>query len=149
VESAGGPWFILSAKYGLVDPGQVIEPYEMTLNRMGRRERQAWAERVLHDTFFPTCAAAREWSYWLAIDPPGRGSERGLIERHSIGLLSNFNCDPLDPPSQNWLGRFCNRKRVRKSGLWNNEHVDGSYDATFLNLLERCAFGGVTGGDGS
>lgn len=30
-----GSWFILSAKYGVVHPDEVIEPYEMTLNAMG------------------------------------------------------------------------------------------------------------------
>ena len=44
VEAQGWPWFILSAKYGLVDPEQVIEPYEKTLNTMGVAERRDWAE---------------------------------------------------------------------------------------------------------
>jgi len=45
-ESTGCPWFILSAKYGLLDPDQMIEPYEQTLNKMAIDERRAWAERV-------------------------------------------------------------------------------------------------------
>ena len=47
VEIQGWPWFILSAKYGLVDPEQVIAPYEKTLNTMGVAERRDWAERCL------------------------------------------------------------------------------------------------------
>jgi len=39
-------WFVLSAKYGLVDPESVIAPYEQTLNAAGVRERRAWAARV-------------------------------------------------------------------------------------------------------
>jgi hypothetical protein len=39
--------FILSAKYGLLDPVQEIEPYDITLNTMSSRERMAWADRVL------------------------------------------------------------------------------------------------------
>src|SRR5690606_4368286 len=39
-------WYILSAKYGLVDPNRVIEPYDVTLNRMGIGERRAWAAKV-------------------------------------------------------------------------------------------------------
>ena len=39
-------WFILSAKYGLVEPADVIEPYEDTLNTKSRRERNEWADRV-------------------------------------------------------------------------------------------------------
>lgn len=39
-------WFILSAKYGLADPNEVIAPYELTLNTMGTQVRKAWASRV-------------------------------------------------------------------------------------------------------
>jgi hypothetical protein len=46
VEAMGGPWFILSAKYGLVSPDELLEPYEETLNTMSKGERRAWADRV-------------------------------------------------------------------------------------------------------
>lgn len=46
VESLKCPWFILSAKYGLIEPDRIIEPYDETLNMMGVAERRAWAERV-------------------------------------------------------------------------------------------------------
>ncbi len=39
--------FILSAKHGLVGLDEHIEPYEVTLNRMGVRERKGWAAQVL------------------------------------------------------------------------------------------------------
>jgi cytoplasmic iron level regulating protein YaaA (DUF328/UPF0246 family) len=39
--------FILSAKYGLLDPTTLIEPYEQTLNKMSAAERRAWAKTVL------------------------------------------------------------------------------------------------------
>lgn len=39
--------FILSAQHGLLSPETVIEPYEKTLNSMGRTERMEWARRVL------------------------------------------------------------------------------------------------------
>lgn len=42
-------WYILSAKYGLVEPGTVIEPYDKTLSRMRVAARRAWARRVLDD----------------------------------------------------------------------------------------------------
>ena len=45
-ESTGSPWFILSARYGLLAPDQMIEPYEQTLNTMPIEERRAWADRV-------------------------------------------------------------------------------------------------------
>ncbi|MHA6897038.1 DUF6884 domain-containing protein [Ralstonia pseudosolanacearum] len=46
VEHRGHPWFILSAKFGLVAPEQTIEPYEQTLNDMPVAERGAWARSV-------------------------------------------------------------------------------------------------------
>jgi cytoplasmic iron level regulating protein YaaA (DUF328/UPF0246 family) len=39
--------FILSAKYGLVSPLQVIEPYDLTLNDMSAREVRDWADHIL------------------------------------------------------------------------------------------------------
>lgn len=41
--------FILSAKYGLLDLKQEIEPYELTLNKMSEGQKKAWAEKVLND----------------------------------------------------------------------------------------------------
>jgi hypothetical protein len=46
VEQHCDTWFILSAKYGLIEPTDVIEPYEETLNKKSRRERAEWADRV-------------------------------------------------------------------------------------------------------
>ncbi|SRR6266849_818544 len=46
VESRDGRWFILSAKYGLVAPGRIIAPYNVTLHNMTSSNRRAWAEGV-------------------------------------------------------------------------------------------------------
>lgn len=74
---------------------------------------------------------------WLTIeDEVGPESRRAYIEKNSIALLSNYTKPQIDPPSQNWLGRFCDRKRVRDSGLWNSNHVDESYDPAFLDEIE-------------
>lgn len=74
---------------------------------------------------------------WLGIDDEaGPTSLRGVIERNSIALLSNLGREPLDAPSSSWLGYHCNRPRVRGSGLWNNNHVEETYDPSFLDLLE-------------
>jgi len=51
VEKRCGTWYILSAKYGLVGPRQVIDPYEETLNTKSRAEREQWAQRVWADLF--------------------------------------------------------------------------------------------------
>lgn len=75
---------------------------------------------------------------WLAVeDEPCPESLRGYIERNAIGLLSNFGKEPLDPPSAKWLGHYCNRERVRSSGLWNSNHVGEHYDPAFLKFMEH------------
>ena len=47
MEATGDRWYVLSAKYGLVDPAQVLAPYDETLNKMKIVERRAWASRVI------------------------------------------------------------------------------------------------------
>jgi hypothetical protein len=75
---------------------------------------------------------------WLAIeDEAGPNSARGIIERNSIALLSNFNKTLLDPPSVQWLGHRCDRDRVRASGLWNQNHVEEEYKPSFLDELDE------------
>jgi hypothetical protein len=75
---------------------------------------------------------------WLAIeDEAGPQSARGYIERNAIALLSNYNKTPLDPPSKNWLGHDADRERVRNAGLWNQNHVDETYDPSFLDRLDQ------------
>ena len=46
VEASGSRWFIQSAKHGLIQPDEVISPYEQTLNTMGISERRNWARLV-------------------------------------------------------------------------------------------------------
>ncbi len=47
VEAEGRRWFILSAKCGLVDPDEVIEPYDKTLKDMPKNERVEWSREVM------------------------------------------------------------------------------------------------------
>lgn len=75
---------------------------------------------------------------WLAVeDEPGPNSLRGYIERNAIALLSNTGAQVLDPTSGDWLGAYSGRERVRRSGLWNQNHVDESYDPDFLEVMEE------------
>ena len=37
----------MSAKYGLLELNQWIEPYELTLNTMNKKQRKEWADKVL------------------------------------------------------------------------------------------------------
>jgi hypothetical protein len=49
VERQGRDWFILSAKYGLVAPDQVIEPYNETLSEKTVAERREWSNKVIQE----------------------------------------------------------------------------------------------------
>ena len=74
---------------------------------------------------------------WLDVrDDPGPNSKRGFIERNAIALLSNYGRPAVDGPSTEWLGQYSNRERVRRSGLWNSNHVDEAYDSSFLDEME-------------
>lgn len=48
-ENVSDEWFILSAKYGLIDPNVIIEPYNKTLNKMPISERRTWSLKVVQD----------------------------------------------------------------------------------------------------
>jgi len=69
-------------------------------------------------------------------DPAGPDSLRGLIERNSIALLSGYADCVRDKPSKSWLGSHSGREKVRKSGLWNNNHVAEHYDPGFPNVFK-------------
>ena len=87
------PWFILSAKHGLLSPDEMIEPYDMSLNNMPREECQLWAEKVKQqmDTHLPDAdkvvilAGKRYFEYLLpylekrfaAVDIPMKGLGQG------------------------------------------------------------------------
>lgn len=75
---------------------------------------------------------------WLAVDdPPDAGSDRGVIEAGAIALLSNLGRPPIDPPAATWLGRYASRDSIRKSGLWNVNHVADTPREDFLAALDR------------
>ena len=75
---------------------------------------------------------------WIPIeDAPGPESLRGYIERNTIALLSSYRDAGIDLPSSDWLGRLSNREKVRRSGLWNSNHVDEAYESAFLGVLGR------------
>lgn len=41
------PFFVLSAKHGLLEPEQIVEPYDFEISTMGVQEKKLWAESVL------------------------------------------------------------------------------------------------------
>lgn len=48
-EAVADEWFILSAKHGLVDPEETLEPYELSLDELDRDERDDWGRSVVDD----------------------------------------------------------------------------------------------------
>lgn len=75
---------------------------------------------------------------WIEIaDAPGAGSNRAYVERNSIALLSNFGKEPIDKPSEDWLGLHSPQETIRQSGLWNTNHVGDEYAPGFLDVFER------------
>ncbi len=48
-KSISDNWYILSAKYGLVSPDAVIDPYDETLNNMSVSERKDWSLWVMQN----------------------------------------------------------------------------------------------------
>ncbi|MDB6088374.1 MAG: hypothetical protein JWN85_1158 [Gammaproteobacteria bacterium] len=74
---------------------------------------------------------------WLPIeDEPGPDSLRGFIERNVIALASGLHEPVIDSPSSSWLGLNSGRDKVRRSGLWNQRHVEEDYVPDFLDVLE-------------
>jgi hypothetical protein len=48
VERRGLAWFILSPRFGLLRPDEVIAPYDLPMAQQGVDYRRAWAESVVH-----------------------------------------------------------------------------------------------------
>ena len=59
-------WFILSAKYGLIHPDAVIEPYEQTLTGASVATRREWARRVFGQMESAGLTNERKRFLWLA-----------------------------------------------------------------------------------
>lgn len=87
--------FVLSAKHGLVDLEQELEPYDLTLNEMPANEVKGWANAVLdqlrnvadlQEDHFVFLAGERYRKHMLAQMPNHEVPLRGL----SIGKQMRF-----------------------------------------------------------
>ncbi|ELZ20847.1 hypothetical protein C475_19648 [Halosimplex carlsbadense 2-9-1] len=75
---------------------------------------------------------------WLDVDDePSPESDRAYIERNALALVSNYRTDPIDQRAGDWLGMHSPVPAIRRSGLWNINHVDESYDPVFLDRFEE------------
>jgi len=68
-------------------------------------------------------------------DDTGPGSDRAYLERNAIALLAGKI--PADKPSKNWLGSYSPNPTIRKTGIWNLDHVSRKYQPEFLEILEQ------------
>ena len=48
-ESSGLPWVILSAEHGVVDPDEVIEPYDRSIEQSAAAYRRRWGQEVVDE----------------------------------------------------------------------------------------------------
>jgi len=94
--------------------------------------------RLEHDLEQQVSVVIRAMPFlWLAVDDEaGPKSVRRYVERNSIALLSNFGRQPVDDPSEGWLGRWCTHPDVGDSGLWNSDHIRERHDPIFLTKME-------------
>lgn len=92
-ESVADRWFILSAKHGLLEPTDIIAPYEQTLNGASAPDRRAWAsgvaealiQKVRHPARFVVLAGMSYRGYLVALlsaagfelDVPMEGLKQG------------------------------------------------------------------------
>jgi hypothetical protein len=65
--------------------------------------------------------------------------DRRDFESQCISLLSNYlrSETPIDPASPTWLGRHALKDEVRRSGLWNVQHVKKPHRPGFLESYEK------------
>ena len=100
-ESSCEGWYILSAKYGLVKPDDVIDPYDVTLKKMSRSEQHNWGQRVarqlreLGDVKFEAHAGR---DYVWPIEEAGVRLEKPLGGL-SIGRRKRWYLDQAPSPS--------------------------------------------------
>ena len=74
---------------------------------------------------------------WLPVPTSAEGlSDRGLLERNLIALLSTAN-ESGEKASPAWLGGHSIARPIRESSLWNVNHVLDDFDPHSLELLEK------------
>lgn len=104
-EASGRPWFVVSARWGLVSPDEVIAPYDVHLAFMPADYRRAWGEFVTAQlrAITPIDGLVVEVhagdAYVAALRPPLERAGAGVVDpvtAHSMGeTLAWYDCrDP-------------------------------------------------------
>ena len=109
-ETHSDRWYILSAKFGLLKPTQVVRPYDSTLQDMSASVRRTWAAAVSDDLrrILPPHArvlllAGRRYRadlepFLIAHDVPVRVPMRGLPTGKQLQWLKRANARPAERP---------------------------------------------------
>ncbi len=85
VEATCDQWFILSAKHGLVEPGEILAPYDETLKGATRDERRKWSGPVLEALEQRLGALARiTFEFHAGADYRAYGLVDGLVQRGAL-----------------------------------------------------------------
>ena len=111
VERSCARWFVLSAKHGLLDPDEIIEPYDVSLARAPVSERRSWAARTLaeldavmgpvEDVTFEIHAGAQYRDFGLVQGLRSRGAQVVVpAQRLSQGKQLQFYADDDAPPAR-------------------------------------------------
>lgn len=129
-----GSIFRLLVGTSLIEKGNLYFPTWGIGNNASRETKN---NELILEQKVSTIIGNMPFLYLSINDEAGPESLRGYIERNCIALLSNYNKDVLDSASDKWLGHECNRERVKRSQLWNQNHVDESYDTSFLDVFEK------------
>lgn len=147
-EASGVPWWIVSAEYGLVDPDQVIAPYDTRIARLPASVRQRLAESVasgLERQIGPLAGKALEIhageDYVQAVGPALR--RRGaLVTRPLQGLRIGeqlawygerlgLATTPAAPPSQT------QEHAAVRDGRGLGHRISAAFTAGALDLSDR------------
>ncbi|MCZ2130778.1 MAG: hypothetical protein LC109_10995 [Bacteroidia bacterium] len=70
--------------------------------------------------------------------PSAKDNDRAFIEENTIALLSNYERQPIDKHSANWLGLQSNDQKIIGSGLWNSDYVERKQiNNNYFNTFEK------------
>jgi hypothetical protein len=86
-EASGVPWFVVSGRWGLLDPGDVLAPYPFSLAEPSASHQRAWGRFVAEQLCWSALSAAATSS-----TPPAHRPDR--VPRRLSTATSHENADP-------------------------------------------------------
>lgn len=135
-EASGAPWFVVSSRWGLVAPDEVIAPYDVYLGEMPTAYRRAWGEFVVEQLrqYLDLRGAVVE----IHAGDHYVDALRPAIERAGATLV-----DPVDAHSMGetlaWYGTPTPAQPGRASSSTSADAVDSDIEALIAALLEADA----------